>query len=59
MHKYCMMKLPTGERVHKGDHFHDKRCTLCWHTVEDDDDHILHVTKGGGIGTKLPYKSKG
>jgi hypothetical protein len=23
--------------VHKRDHFHDKRCASCWHSVEDDD----------------------
>jgi hypothetical protein len=26
MHKFCIMKLPTGERVHTRDHFHDRRC---------------------------------
>jgi hypothetical protein len=29
MHKFCIGKLPTGERVHKRDHFHDKRCASC------------------------------
>jgi hypothetical protein len=28
-HKFCIKKLPTGERVHKRDHFHDKRCASC------------------------------
>jgi hypothetical protein len=36
MHKFCIGKLPTGERVHKQDYFHEKRCASCWHTVEDD-----------------------
>jgi len=44
MHKFCIRKLPTGERVHKRDHFHDKRCASCWHSLEDDD-HIFRCTK--------------
>jgi hypothetical protein len=44
MHKFCIGKLPTGERVHKRDHFHDKRCASCWHTVEDDN-HIFTCVK--------------
>jgi hypothetical protein len=44
MHKFCIKKLPTGERVHKRDHYHDKRCASCWHTKEDDD-HIFQCTK--------------
>ena len=48
LHKHCIMKLPIGERVHKRDHlhrdhFHNKRCALCLHTVEDDD-HIFRCT---------------
>ena len=43
-HKYCIKKLPTGERVHKRDHFHDKRCASCWHLVKDDD-HIFTSMK--------------
>jgi hypothetical protein len=37
LHKFCIKKLPTGERIHKRDHYHDKRCASCWHTSEDDD----------------------
>jgi len=44
LHKLCIKKLPTGERVHKRDHFHDKRCASCWHSVEDDD-HIFTCSK--------------
>jgi hypothetical protein len=44
MHKFCIRKLPTGERVHKRDHFHDKRCASCWHTIEDDD-HLFSCIK--------------
>jgi hypothetical protein len=44
LHKYCIQKLPTAERIHKRDHFHDKRCTSCWHSVEDDD-HLFRCTK--------------
>jgi hypothetical protein len=44
MHKFCIMKLPTGERVHKRDHFHDKRCASCWHS-EEDDDHLFRCIK--------------
>jgi hypothetical protein len=40
MRKFCIKKLPTGERVHKRDHFHDKRCASCWHALEDDN-HIF------------------
>jgi hypothetical protein len=39
MHKFCIRK-----RVRKRDHFHDKRCASCWHTLEDDD-HIFRCTK--------------
>ena len=44
MHKFCMGKLPTGERVQKRDPFHDKRCASCWHTLEDDN-HIFTCVK--------------
>ena len=37
MHKFCIKKLPTGERVHKRDHFHDQRCASCGRDKEDDD----------------------
>ena len=43
MHKFCIKKLPTGERVHKRDHFHDKRCTSC--LDDEDDDHLFTCTK--------------
>jgi hypothetical protein len=44
MHKFCIKKLPTGERVHKKDHFHDKRCASCWHVLEDDN-HIFQCNR--------------
>jgi hypothetical protein len=44
MHKFCIGELPTGERVHKRDHFHDKRCASCWHTVKDDN-HVFSCVK--------------
>ena len=44
MHKFCIGKLPTGARVHKRDHFHDKRCASCWHNIEDDN-HIFSCVK--------------
>jgi hypothetical protein len=44
LHKYCVKKLPTGERIHKRDHFHDKRCASCWHSTEDDD-HLYQCVK--------------
>jgi hypothetical protein len=44
LHKFCIKKLPTGERVHKRDHFHDRRCASCWHTNEDDD-HIFQCNQ--------------
>jgi len=47
LHKYCMKKLPTGERINKRDHFHDKRCASCWHSVEDDD-HIFRCVRRKG-----------
>jgi hypothetical protein len=43
----CMHK-PTGESVHTRDHFYDKRCASCWHTLEDDD-HILQCSKRRSI----------
>ena len=48
MHKFCSRKLPTGERVHKRDHFHDKRCASCWHPIEDDN-HIFTCVKRKAI----------
>jgi hypothetical protein len=39
MYKFCIRK-----RVRNRDHFHDKRCASCWHTLEDDD-HIFRCTK--------------
>jgi hypothetical protein len=47
LHKYCIKKLPTGERINKRDHFHDKRCASCWHSVEDDD-HMFCCEKRKG-----------
>jgi hypothetical protein len=44
MHKYCIKKLPTGDRVYKRDHLYDKRCASCWHTLEDDN-HIFQCVK--------------
>jgi hypothetical protein len=52
MHKFCIKKLPTGERVHKRDHFHDKRCASCWHTLEDDN-HIFQCTKRRSLRKKI------
>ena len=44
LHKYCIKKLPTGERVHQRDHFHDKRCASCI-IKDEDDDHIFTCEK--------------
>ena len=44
MHKFCIKKLPTGERVHKRDHFHDKRCASCWY-VKEDENHLFQCAK--------------
>jgi hypothetical protein len=52
LHKYCIKKLPTGERIHKRDHFHDKRCASCWHSVEDDD-HIFQCIKRRSLRKKV------
>ena len=46
MHKFRIKKLPTGERVHKRDHFHYKRCASCWHDKEDDD-HVFQYKRYG------------
>ena len=51
MHKFCIKKLPTGERVHKKDHFHDQRCASC--LDNEDDDHILQCTKQRSIRKKV------
>ena len=45
-------KLPTGERVHKRDHFHDKRCASCWHCTEDDD-HIFQCIQRRSLRKKI------
>ena len=37
LHKFCIKKLPTGEKVNRRDHFHDRRCASCCHSVDDDD----------------------
>jgi hypothetical protein len=52
MHKFCIKKLPTGERVHKRDHFHDKRCATCWHTLEDDN-HIFQCAKRRSLRKRI------
>ena len=51
MHKFCIKKLPTGERVHKRDHFHYKRCASCWHGKEDDD-HVFQCVKRRSLRMK-------
>jgi hypothetical protein len=52
MHKFCIKKLPTGEIIHKRDHFHNKRCASCWHTLEDDD-HIFQCAKRRSLRKKI------
>jgi hypothetical protein len=52
IHKFCIKKLPTGERVHKRDHFHDKRCASCWHCNEDDD-HIFQCIQRRSLRKKI------
>jgi hypothetical protein len=52
MHKYCIKKLPTGERVHKRDRFHDQWCASCWETI-DDDDHLFTCNKRRRYRTKI------
>jgi ribonuclease HI len=52
MHKFCIKKLPTGERIHRRDHYHDKRCASCWHTLEDDD-HIFQCAKRRSLRKKI------
>ena len=51
MHKYCIKKLPTGERIHKKDHFHDQRCASC--LDDEDDDHILQCNHRRSIRKKV------
>jgi hypothetical protein len=52
LHKFCIKKLPTGERVHKRDLFHDRRCASCWHTNEDDD-HLFQCTQRRSLRKKI------
>jgi hypothetical protein len=52
LHKFCIKKLPTGERVHKRDHFHDRRCASCWHTNKDDD-HIFQCIQRRSLRKKI------
>ncbi|OEU09351.1 hypothetical protein FRACYDRAFT_248200 [Fragilariopsis cylindrus CCMP1102] len=51
MHKFCIKKLPTGERVHQRDHFHDNRCASC--LEDEDDDHILQCDKRRSVRKKV------
>jgi hypothetical protein len=48
----CTKKLPTGERIHKRDYFHDKRYALCWHALEDDS-HIFQCNKRRSLRKKI------
>ena len=52
MHKFFIKKLPTGERVHKRDHFHDKRCTSCWYFKEDGN-HLFQCAKRRSLRKKV------
>jgi hypothetical protein len=52
MLKFCIKKLPTGERIDRRDHFHDKRCASCWHTLEDND-HIFQCVKRRSLQKKV------
>ena len=52
MPKFCIKKLPTGERVHKRYHYHDRRCAPCWH-VKEDDDHIFQCDERRGLRKKV------
>ena len=52
MPKFCIKKLPTGERVHKRYHYHDRRCAPCWH-VKEDDDHIFQCMKRSSLRKKV------
>ncbi|OEU13908.1 hypothetical protein FRACYDRAFT_242262 [Fragilariopsis cylindrus CCMP1102] len=51
IHKFCIKKLPTGERVHQRDHFHDKRCASC--LEHEDDNHILQCSKRRSVRKKV------
>ncbi|OEU14903.1 hypothetical protein FRACYDRAFT_241460 [Fragilariopsis cylindrus CCMP1102] len=51
VHKFCIKKLPTGERVHQRDHFHDKRCASC--LDDEDDDHIFQCSKRRSVRKKV------
>ena len=52
MHKFCIKKLPTGERVHKRDHYHDQRCSSCGEDKENDD-HVFQCTKRRSLRKKV------
>ncbi|OEU11118.1 hypothetical protein FRACYDRAFT_246229 [Fragilariopsis cylindrus CCMP1102] len=51
MHKFCIKKLPTGERIHKKDHFHDQRCASC--LFNEDDDHVFQCAHRRSIRKKV------
>ena len=51
MHKFCIKKLPTGERVHKRDHFHDQRCASGLYN--EDDDHVFQCAHRRSIRKKV------
>jgi hypothetical protein len=52
VHKFCTKKFPTGERIHKRDYFHDKRCASCWHALEDDN-HIFQCKQRRSLRKKI------
>ena len=56
IHKFCIKKLPTGERIHQRDHFHDKRCASC--LKDEDDDHILQCTKRRSVRKQVVNRIK-
>ena len=44
INKFCMRKLPVGQRLHARELKHDERCCSCWHDSETDD-HLLQCPK--------------
>jgi hypothetical protein len=52
MHKFCIKKLPTGKRIHKRDHCHNKKYASYWHTLEDDN-HIFQCNKRQSLRKKV------
>ena len=47
INKFCIQKLPVGQRIHAKKSKYDERCCSCWANSETDD-HLLQCPKRSG-----------